>query len=508
MAGLDLANLRTALHDNYILVLTTNSVEKNAVNELLALKARVNVPFEAEASRLGLCADEFVLHLTGTSGGQADGSIGPMTRRLLNDAKMPRPALILIAGIGWGAPAHTAVGDVIVSGRLLAVNHVRSHPGRNEYRSVARESPLAAHTSELLVDLKPTLMANRIHDAPLASAERFVMDATVRDELLSQFPQVVGGEMEAWNLVGEVDGIPWLQVRGVSDHAEIGAGPDSQRVAARIAANAVAPLLQALRARGLREPRRTDDDSALLVSLLNGKTLQITAPSERMALNDHLNDRIGKPLQWRLSQYASPGPPPALSRVLADVLLEIAQNAIRHGGAKHAWITFNERSVVYEDDGCAYDTLSLRDGRGGARALATLRRAFLDSNRVALVADDARHPKINRYVFRFPQMEVRLKAAQENCTIAINYGIVREAFDHEAGREALMFEPDCEWLFFDAAALTMTSRRLEVTGGLKALLLENKALFIACADEYDQEFYQVELADHAGDRLQIFVKPD
>lgn len=70
----------------------------------------------------------------------------------------------------------------------------------------------------------------------------------------------------------------------------------------------------------------------------------------------------------------------AATAALRDVLIEVAKNALQHGGAKRVTLSIEPRRVKLVDDGKRFDPLSLTKGtgRGGRIAIATARDKHAD----------------------------------------------------------------------------------------------------------------------------------
>lgn len=233
--------------------------------------------------------------------------------------------------------------------------------------------------------------------------------------------------------------------------------------------------------------------------------MKIEVPDDGLSLTEHLNYRLGPSLAWRLAQYSVGGPStPAASGLLANLLLEMAQNALRHGNATHATVRFGAGSVTYSDDGKPFDVFQLqdgRDGRGGRDALKAVLDYLVARDVVELSAEASSSRSGNSWRIRFPLLSARLRDAREKCPIVIPF-TGRAIAD---ARSPLQFDPLCETLFFDASELMMSSQRFDVAVELRKLLEDGKQLIIQCVDEYSKSFYEDALSD-AG-RVDVIVVP-
>ena len=502
MQELDIYRLRRALDRNYILVLTTNSLERTATGKRLADTAKVAAHIPNDGARLGICEGHLILHLTGTSGAQADKSVGRITRRLLGDQNSPKPKAVILLGISWGDPDITELGSVILSADILAINQLRFDGDEMKYVSIPRASPWHSELEGIAEDVE-AVTNKKVRHGTLASGEQYNGSTKVRTKLLTAHPHLIGGEMEGWDLVPDLGDIPWLQLRGVSDFAENFVGRINREIAVDTAADCLPPLVRTLEGRGLIEPASRGPETTSLLQVLSGNTLEIAAPMDGGTLNYHLNDRIAPALVWRLADY-SVGLPlsPSLPRVLTNFLLEISQNALRHGRATRTHITFHDKSVVYEDDGQIFDVFSLTGERGGKHALDEITIHFIENGSLAIQRQNA--PSGNRYTFDFLQLSARLREARRSCKIIVGVGQSAASHVHIGD---LFYDDNCQALFFDGCEILMSSRLREITDDLREVLESGKQLFIQCADEHEKAKYEDALGEVAGDRLHVFVSP-
>ena len=65
---IELNRYKTILDRKYILIATSNSKEKNAINRMITFRRNIYLEIEHKGCYIGLIEDVFVIHLTGTSG--------------------------------------------------------------------------------------------------------------------------------------------------------------------------------------------------------------------------------------------------------------------------------------------------------------------------------------------------------------------------------------------------------------------------------------------------------
>lgn len=101
---IDIEAERELLHQNYILVLTTNTKEQKAVRRQLMGVRDVRGRFEALGCDIGLLRGQFVVVARGNSGTQGDQTISTIATAFLSRPTMPQPRLIAIVGLAGEIP--------------------------------------------------------------------------------------------------------------------------------------------------------------------------------------------------------------------------------------------------------------------------------------------------------------------------------------------------------------------------------------------------------------------
>lgn len=500
MTSIDVLTARQELDNNYVLVVTTNSIEKDAVRAVLSSSAPATIRVSNQGSRIGLIGSSFVLCLSGTSGAQEPQSVGRIVRRFLTEQNGPRPSLVVLIGFCWGNPNKVKPGQLIVSTDVWGLNQQRLSPGRSTWKMAQTVSPL--NRADWWPEVVNEIEAHEI--GPISSTETYFASTPARDELLAEYPSVLGGEMEAFDLIPDLHA-PWIIVKAISDDAGNEVGRNSQRDAAARAASALPKLIRALSARSVLPRAKEGPTIDLLRSVIIGRGIRLSQPlGGEYELNSYLNDVIGPQVHAKLTQYASESDPSGLlPNALTDVLLELSQNALRHGGARQVTASFLEIRVVLEDDGNEFGLAGLSESeRGGGQAWQKFVTRFLDSGLVRFSHRASKSKRGNAYVFELTGLSNELRRAKENCSIRIDAGNQGEA----TGRYGwLLHDPACSSLYLDVSFVRMTSRHLQIVDGLAAMLGEGKGLFVACRNQEEVLWYQQRLKDFAGPKLHIFV---
>jgi nucleoside phosphorylase len=159
------------------------------------------------------------------------------------------PDAVVLVGIAFGAyPAKHLPGDVLVSEHLIPYERQKV-AGKAVFRS-ARPSASAALLNRFrnAIDwsfLRPDGEPCRMHIGALLSGEKVVNDPRFKAELLREFPEAVGGEMEGTGLWSAADRekTHWIVVKGVCDWADGKKNDGYQEMAAASAVSLCACVL-------------------------------------------------------------------------------------------------------------------------------------------------------------------------------------------------------------------------------------------------------------------------
>ncbi|WP_113701335.1 hypothetical protein [Nonomuraea lactucae] len=175
------------------------------------------------------------------------------------------PAIVVLAGIAGGVHRDTAVGDVVVSTRVVYYDLRKETPDGRLRRGEEREAPapVGHAVNSFFTDLgSPARFRGtdgdgvtrgfRVHTGPIGSGDAVIADAEseIVRYLKAYNDKILAVDMEAGGLTQafhEQDGPRavrgWAVVRGVSDSADQDKDDDHHDVAARHAATVLRGLL-------------------------------------------------------------------------------------------------------------------------------------------------------------------------------------------------------------------------------------------------------------------------
>lgn len=504
--ALEVSRHTEALSNNYVLLFTSNSIEKEAVNTSLNNTLRVNIDLDTSGCTLGLLSNRFVLHICGESGFSKERSIGRIASGLLHNPTFPRPALILLVGFCWGNLKKVNDNSIIAATEICILNEKREKRDGATYVPRRVKSPIEI-SSSLTEEINSKLIPQKTHlvTGAMASLETRYESDEARDALLADYPDLLGGEMEAFALVPSCKTLPWLVLKSVSDSGGNDFETTGQKDAAMRASNAIKCLLDTLPMDGTISEIKSGNAQDLLTDILSGDTIHFEAKSTTAeGLNDYLDEVLGTRIEYKLRAYGSEleyGSKFALS--FCDLLLELIQNTVRYGRATRASVKFTPSKIVFHDDGKHFSPLSLTGSKGGARAWQNAVKLFKADEMISVKHTDG--GKGNTYTFSLGKVDRLLGEARRNCLIRINPNSIGTIY---GAPEVIEFDDRCEALYFDASTMRMMSRRLSLLEALRPLIKSGKKIFVACRSQDDVLFFQDELRELNGSHLVIFVKSD
>jgi hypothetical protein len=485
---------KAALDNNYVLVLTTNSVERDAVRAILKNDAPAEIGKDNMGARIGRLEGDFYIHLSGKSGAQEKQSIGSLCSWMTRPP-MPTPRFVVVVGFAWGNPTLVNQGDVIVASRIWDISRQSIVSGVRQRRAVPVESSIGS-LDDFIHRLSMPEAGWRVLAGTLASAEIYLADSDEHGEVISMLPEALGGEMEAFDLVRDLE-IPWLLVKAVSDFGGHGTDRAIQEQAAQNAARVFPSILSLLIHEELLKPPKNDSITNSLTAAIIGQDIRISRPhGDRNDVVNAMNGHVRRLID-RLSIYSSDIDENGFfPETLAVAVVEIAQNAFLHGNATYVDCSFTETRITLTDDGKLYNPSGLCGERGGAQAWRELDALFLDTGHVRF-NQIGKGALGNRYTFTLAMLNAEIRRARGECRVVRStqgFGPIR--LTHAIG---------CETLYYEATETFSFSKRIDDVTDLAELLASGKSLFIACRDQRQVQYYREALSAYAGSKLRIFV---
>lgn len=494
MEQLKLENYAEAIADNYYLILTSNSKEKEAVNKIMSQRRNLVLGIPNKGASIGVIGGVFVVHITGTSGGSDKFSTSIIVAQYIAREQYPLPKLVLLVGFCWGNPVMTSIGDILLSKQVVSLNSQIANVQGLKYNSKYFVSELSISSERLCEIANEKGYSLKVGD--LASLELLLSSTDARDKITSDYPNIIGGEMEAFALLPSLADVPWLVIKSVSDLG----GSDFNRDEQISASDEVSKLLPIIMPKIISDNNldfnMSTSHSKLLLDTLLGGTIKIDRDSfSSDDINDYLNDMLGPQFMFKLSQYSSGVEyDEEFPYILTDFLLETAQNSFKYGKAKSVSVTFNRNNIsIYETDK-AYDTAKLSGGNGGARSWNRVKEMYIDKGDISYSVNGKCQKitlnKVNKHI----------KRIINECSAVIIPSTIRSGFI----TEVLSSSEECEEVYVDVTEIFMSSRQMDIVGDIKRLVNEGKYVYISCRNESEVERYKSDLVD-CLDNVRVFV---
>lgn len=483
------------INNNYYLVLTSNSREKDEINKVLNHRRNISINTDNHGASIGTIGNHFIIHVTGTSGISDRYSIAAIANRILANKDFPSPKLVILTGFCWGDPKKTAVNDAVLSTAVISLNKQVADLDGVKY--ILRNFNSALVLDEDVMSSLAQEKGYKVKFGQLASIEMLVANSESRDKIIESCPSILGGEMEAFALIPSLANIPWLVIKTVSDTGGDDFHRDSQNLAAETSASLVSLLLPAIVSTNNLESSINEDDYVTILDDLVGKTVNIDRGMFTSdTLNDYLNDEIGPVLVRRLKKYSS-----AIEYdehfpyILCGFILEMVQNSFRHGGAKKIGINFNKDNISVIEDVLAFDIRNVQNGNGGFLAWSMLKEMYIDKAEISYSV------KERSQLIKLLKIDEVFRRVINHCTAQVISSTVRTGF---ASREVLSVNQSCNEIYVDVTKIFMMSRMLDISSDIKKFLSDGKVVYISCRDEREVDMYKSYFTDDL-DKLRVFV---
>lgn len=488
MTHIDIHFHKHALENNYILILTSNDKEKDAINKILKHKAELRLPISNRGCTIGTLDRRLIVHLSGASGASKEGSIANAAVRFID--AYPKPRLIILTGICWGAPNFTSIGQTLVCNHVLSLNDMEVTPAGTRYRKRSFNSNTVLDDDQLASVPCTT--------ATMASLETLYKSDAARDDLLAQYPEVKAGEMEAFGFVQSVGQVPWVVVKTVSDYAGDSFSDIEQKETATTTALRLPMIIDSLCQSNGYSFENVSPAYLHLFDAMIGDTISLHERDvKKLGINDILNNEYGPLLLRKLHNYCSEIEYDSeFPYLICDVLLELAQNAFKHNGSKTLSICLNATSITVVTDNDVFDMNQLTKGRGGAEAWKDFSERYMENGDISYRA------KKNQHRFSLHRVDKNLRKAKENCAASIRPDMIGSGFSAPYG--ILVFETTCSSIFISTDGIFMRSRAFSIIEDIKRHLSQGLVIYLCCRNSDEAQRYKSAIEDNTG-QLRVFI---
>ena len=476
------------LDDNYVLICTSNKIEKDAVNRIINHRHELEANMNTLGCSIGLLNDKFVVHLTGESGMESDIAISRLVVEYISRERNPKPTLTVLSGFCWGNPDKVSSENVVICSDIISLNSDSYDQNGIRYKS----TPYTSSINSSFIDGK---IENTICGT-MCSLETLIAQTSKRDEIITKFPHLLGGEMEGFGFIPSLKSLPWVIVKAVSDFASDDFNREKQIIAAARSASTVQNLLSFYESEGYINLNATSSKNLCLTHALYGKQIIVTNKEVNPSnLNDYI-DSLAPIIQYKLSYYLTGDEyGDSFIKYFGYLLLETVQNSFKHGGASRCVIHFDESSLYIQDDGNDFELsgLSSYQNTGGAFSWSKFKENFLDLGYVS-------------YKFEKKKHKFKLIKANENITRIISEctaSIVENAIGGWANSQILSFKDDCESVYVDDRNVFIPSRRFSLVNEVKRIIESGRVVFVSVSDNENGTIYQS--LGYGPDKLKIMV---
>lgn len=459
---------RDILDRSLVIVQTTNSHERKAVLGALDAHRKLHTQQASHRAYLGVAASRVVLVLDGDGAFSGAGAASRFLCDFLANDRYPTPAAVVLCGVCWGNPNLTAVGDVLVASTLTSVN--RTIAEQSDLIIVQPKTFEARLPEETVQALE---CANVVAPALMLSVEQLYKGTKARDELLRQFPNAHGGEMEGFVVVPSCENksIPWLIIKAVSDFGDDGFERSAQGAVAERAAKVFVKYLKSI---PINEKHKVKLGE--LSDVIRGHSFELR--QELFDFSGNLAHQVNEALRGLdtvITFYTGSAlKDERLASRLAVVVKEVALNSLRHGRAKRIRIDVDPRGVSLDDDGHPYSSEQLTaeaKGRGGQLAWRGFKRDYLEPGRLR-VKSEVRNKWNNSLRFEIDNAHPHLPDAKTKCRAEVD----------PLRRPAIYVHPECADVYIDIRLIEMMTLTLDTVEEFESLLERGKRLYVALTD--------------------------
>ena len=221
-------DFKKRLGENAILLMTAVETERNGVLSLMkplpSVGTLLKCVFKKRIYHAGvLGAHHVVLSMCSMGAATRDGVI----TATLSAIDSFNPCVVIMPGMAWGANAHEQrFGDVLISSQVIDYELNRVGESLTIHRGAHSESGQSLLNLFRDAAADWDKMVDGIHVSArvgyLLSGDELVNNPRHKAQLLADFPQAIGGEMEGRGLhaaAADKD-IEWIVVKGIADWAD------------------------------------------------------------------------------------------------------------------------------------------------------------------------------------------------------------------------------------------------------------------------------------------------
>ncbi|KAA8735547.1 hypothetical protein F4V57_01770 [Acinetobacter qingfengensis] len=450
---MNIKSLKNSIDNKYFLILTSNQRETDTINELFDNKCEITINSRV-SGKIGLIKGKIVLHIKGGLGFTREGSIGRNANLILSNEFFPQPVLTILAGVCWGNPDLTQIGDILISNKTVNCN-------------LQNASGIPYDQETIISNIENTniIHKNTHNNVRLISQETKIEDPVIRDILTTKYAPIHGGEMEGLFLTNATN---WLIIKVVTDYAD-----QINRQTQEICVEKIQPVITSIINSTNIEESNCEEFSEV-VNYLKGNSVkidinQITANRIQIGLTRLYGEFINRNLK---RYHCEDSRINNLNNILRSFILEICSNAISHGKADNIKIEFFGRKIKIIDDGENFNLNDLNsENSGGTRDF----KSFQEYHDLISYTHIRAGVK-NIHTFNLSKSIDDIKEIIVYCKI--NSEIFYQTQNN------IEYDESCSAVYFDISDLYMTSLRYPFVMHLIEIMKNhNKIFFLKTLDD-------------------------
>lgn len=481
-----LSKFMNELNNEYILLVTSNSKEKESVNKHIVFRESLNIGITTHGSSIGILKYDkhsiFVIHITGTSGYQEQTSISRIISDFLAKTELPKPSLTLLLGICWGNPIHPnnkiEIGHILISNNILSINKQHYMGKDTLYQNSNFTSNISNETCEYLVQ-------DKVHIGTLASLEALFKSTEKRDSLLSEHPSIIGGEMEAFGIIPSLTNnfIPWLVIKSVSDYGDDDFNRDEQVNVLDQLMNNIHSIIYKLV--DLEVIKYNQENTDQMLSILIGKRLKLHRSDFNIeTLNDYLSIIISPIIHSKLAYYqSSPKYNKLFINKMCGLILEVIQNSFKHAGADEIVVEFNSTNIIIHGndnfDLNNFESVDTAKRKGGYDNWSMV-QTYINEKSISYTFKKQRHN------FTFNNMKNVIYEIMNNCTVTVKQNTIGSGFKDRV----LIYDDTCKEVYVNLVNIYMMSKIRVLLEEVNELLEKGLSVIIRVDDESYMQNYK------------------
>ena len=244
--------MQTFVNQIDVLLVTATDIESNEILEnMLPIEGATNLIVTSVGHHTYYIGTLGLYNIALVQSGM--GAVGRTSSLLtsIRAIEVWMPKMIIMVGIAFGIDSkNQQIGDVIIASHIIPYEIQRIGKEKVFRSELPASNTLLLNRVKQIRNWKFSVSKSslaKLYVGPILSGEKLIDDKKFRDDLLSYFPNAIGGEMEATGIyvAAEEKKIPWIVIKGICDFAD-GNKSDNKQLFQRLAIKAAANFTKRL----------------------------------------------------------------------------------------------------------------------------------------------------------------------------------------------------------------------------------------------------------------------